>query len=118
MAIGKLPKFSQPLSWYKGDGQDWTITIKSSGVAVNVTGYTASFMVKSSIEDADGDAKFTVSATLNTPATDGKLNFSVTSANTTLTPGKYVGEYKITPSGGKVFRVRQDVVIGQSVDNP
>jgi len=94
---------------------DWTVTVEEDGVAVNVAGYAASFMIKASVDDLDAAALATVTGTLNTPTTDGVLNFSLSSAATDLAPGKYLGEYKITPNGGDPYRVQQDVVIGKPI---
>jgi hypothetical protein len=94
-------------------GTDVTFTVNftdSDGVAVNITGWTVYFMVKTDINDLDADSLISKTITSHTSPTTGQTSFTITRANTEdLDFGIYVYDIQFIKDDG----TRK----GSSVDN-
>ena len=104
---------------YRGNTRRMTFKIRDQGGApFDLTGGTVSLMVKADINDADGSAVITKTATLLSQATNpGEGYFDLTAADTTQTVADYVIDFtfvvganttRITPTL-QVFKVEKPV---------
>lgn len=88
-------------------GDDKTIRFlyqNSSGGAINITGYTIFFTVKSEIDDdaTDGLAVISKTVTSHTNPTAGITNIVLTDTDTNVTPGIYVGDIQVKDTSGNI----------------
>jgi hypothetical protein len=86
-----------------------TITLKNSDdVPLNLTGYTGSCKMRKSYYSDFNVYSLTISVV--SPATDGKITISSTATNTaTYKPGRYVYDVELI-SGATVLRVLEGIV--------
>lgn len=91
------------LTIYRGNTDTRTVTVTSSGSAFDLTGYTIKFIVKPSVSVGDAAASINVAVVVSAPAT-GIGTLSLTHANTDITPGCYVCEFKLYDSGGTYIK--------------
>ena len=111
------------LAVFKGDSQDYVITVKnSSNVAIDIIGYTFYMTVKADIDDTDANAKIKKKVTSHTDPTNGRTIISLSSSDTDLeissASSKYVYDIKMKDTTSKVttllhgaFKVKQPVLI-------
>lgn len=111
------------LEAYKGDSQDYNITVKdASDVAINITGYTFFMTIKENATDTDANAKVKKTVTSHTSPTTGVTKISLTGADTTLAVSsstqKYVYDIRMKDTSGNVttllngvFKVLQPVTL-------
>ena len=59
------------LKFFRGDDNSITLNFKQAGVAVNITGWTIFFTVKTKIEDTDDNAVLKKDVTSHTDAVNG-----------------------------------------------
>ena len=83
------------LSIYRGDTKVYTFTVTSGGSAYNISGFTPTFTVKTSISDADDDAVISKSGTV-TDGAGGEFTISLTNTDTDIDPADYVWDVQIT----------------------
>ena len=71
--------------------ETWTqkLLLKQNGIAVDLTGWTISFIAKSKMSDADGSAVITKTITTHTDAENGETAVELTSTDTDITVGTY-----------------------------
>ena len=97
-------------------GADYLTTVTvtdSSGVALDLTGYTAAAQIRKTYESSSTTVAFTVA--FNSDRTTGKLDLTLTGAQTAaVTQGRYVYDVLITSGAGALTRV----VEGISTINP
>lgn len=97
-------------------GSTWRFTLEvlvsTGGPAMDLTGYTARGQIRKAYTSSDITKSFT--CTILTPATDGKIEISLSATNTAaITCGKtpqesastYVYDIEIESSGGEVSRI-------------
>ena len=83
------------LSIYEGEDKTWTVTItNSSGTAIDITGYTFLFIVKSLISDTDANAIINKKITSHSDPTNGVTEIAIDSADTNNINGKYIYDYQ------------------------
>jgi len=83
------------LEVYKGDSPNIVLTVKNSstGVAIDITGYTFYMMVKESPDDADGDAKINKIVTSHSDPTNGVTTISLSTEDTAQTVSSSTQKY-------------------------
>jgi len=97
-------------SFYRGNTVYWTCYFTDDdGDAIDITGATVSFIMKSNYTDDDADALISKTATLTDP-TAGECQFLLTSTNTDITAGEYYGEYQYVSSGGDVTTLQNGMI--------
>lgn len=76
---------------YEGNDKAFILTITDAdGVAVDITGYTILFTVKSSIDDTDTEALISKEITSHTTPASGITRITIDRADTlNVSPGKY-----------------------------
>lgn len=93
-------------------GADFSITLElnnSDGSNKDLTGYTGACKIRKSYYSNFNVYSLTV--TIDSPPTDGKITLSATSTFTaTIKPGRYVFDVEIT-SGSSVTRVIEGIAI-------
>jgi len=83
------------LSIYEGEDKTWTVTIvDSAGDAIDITGYTFLFVVKTKIDDSDSDAVISKEITSHSDPTNGVTQIAIDSSDTANISGKYVYDYQ------------------------
>ena len=83
------------LSIYEGEDKTWTVSVTdSSNNAIDITGYTFLFVVKSKISDGDSDAIIKKTITSHSDPTNGLTQITIDSADTEDINGKYVYDYQ------------------------
>jgi hypothetical protein len=97
-------------------GDDWTIklVVKSSGTALNITGYTYWFTLKSNVDDVDpGDLQVSVTPDISTSPTEASQGIIYIRASKTLTnsltPGTFNYDVQQVDTAGNV----QTLLIGK-----
>ena len=99
----------------KGDTTSIVFTITdSSGVAVNITGYTAYFTIKKDPNDPDARAIITKSWTSHTTPASGITTLSLTSADTNKANGTYFWDLKLKDGSSNITTAGQ----GSFIINP
>ncbi len=97
------------LEVFKGDSQDIVITIKDSGTAIDITGYTFFFTVKENKTDTDADAKIDKTVTSLSDPTNGEVTIAVSKTDTTLpvstSTQKYVYDVRMQDTSGKITTI-------------
>ncbi len=91
------------LTIYEGNDKSWTITIKDSeDDAIDITGYTFLFTVKSKISDEDADALISKNITSHTSPTTGVTTLSVDRTDTVdLKPSSYPCDLQMIDTSSK-----------------
>jgi hypothetical protein len=97
------------LDLIRGDTGEWDLTVERNGAAVDITGITARFMVKRSIDDANADALASLTVgngiTLTAPLT-GDLRVTLPAATSALFPVTTLAwDLEITDGTGHVSTV-------------
>lgn len=80
---------SRPTIYFKVPNRD-----PRSNDPVNITGWTARFIVKQSLELDDARAYFDDSMSIASPATDGVFSLALTLKHTAMPAGTYQGEIR------------------------
>jgi len=104
------------ISIYRGDDKDFTLTFKTNGVPVDITGWKIYFTVKRSQNDADIDAIIKKDWTVHSDPTGGISKFSLTNTETEILPAMYVSDFQVKKSDEKIrtlkvlpFEVHTDI---------
>jgi len=89
----------------RGDSKTYDITIKDGdGVAIDITGYTIFFTVKTSIDnnltDTTAVIKKTITSHIN--PTEGKTQISLTEDDTNIEPCVYYYDIQLKSIGGDI----------------
>lgn len=109
---------SPKLSIIKRDSVSFELDIKNCGVAIDITGYTIYFTVKSSanISAGDGSAIIKKIITSHTDPTNGITHIVLTPTDTNQTAGEYFYDVQMKAPDGEVtscvmgqFEIIQDV---------
>jgi len=101
----------QDLSIYRGDSKTWTLTFKdSNGAAINLTGYTIFFTVKTQTTyvDASSDTSASISKTItvHTNPTLGLSSLVLAPSDTSsLTPTKYRYDMQLKDGSSNILTV-------------
>jgi hypothetical protein len=105
------------ICYARGDTVPIPFTIKQSGVAVDITGYTFQLTVNSERNPADvSNEQFSIPGVI-TSAVDGEMEFRPSSVNTDLSPKKYFYDVSMVDTGGyKTTVIKSDFVIEQDID--
>lgn len=102
------------ISIYRGNTETRTITVTSSGVAFDMTGYKMKFIVKASFNDADSAAIYNKEVVFSAPATGiGVLTF--VHDDTDINPGSYHAEIKLYKADGTFIKTLE---IGDFIISP
>ena len=96
-------------SFYKGRRVVIPITYKVDSVAVDVTGYTFTFMMKKRLSFDDADAILTKDAALSDP-TNGIVTLTLTEEETDIKPMEYYYDLMLTDDSGYVTQLDQNKV--------
>ena len=92
-------------------GADYLTTITvtdGTGSALDLTGYTAAAQIQKTYTSSSATATFTVA--FNSDRTTGKIDISLTGAQTgAIISGRYVYDVLITASGGALTRVVEGI---------
>jgi len=89
----------------RGDDRTIQLTYKDSdGNAIDITGYTVFFTVKSAIDNDTTDANAIISKTITSHSdpTNGITNIALTASDTNVTPGIYTADIQIKTGGGSI----------------
>lgn len=105
-------------------GDDTTINITcldDNGAAIDITGYTIFFTVKSNINDADASAVISKQTSSHTSPTQGRSTITLAHADTDIAEGDYIYDFQLVSGSGAVtsterniLTVRKDVTIRTS----
>lgn len=83
------------LTIYEGEDKTFTVTIKdSSGTAIDITGYTFLFTVKSKISDTDADAIIKKVITSHSDPTNGVTQIALVESDTEDQSGSYLYDFQ------------------------
>lgn len=94
---------STEISVPQGNTRTLAITYTDNDeIAIDITGWTVIFMVKTTYSDVDASALITKTASISTP-TAGIASVSLTTADTSLAVGNYVFDVKATTTNGQVY---------------
>ena len=97
---------------YIDAGADYTTTVSVSdgaGNALDLTGYTAAAQIRKTYESSSATVSFTVA--FNSDRTTGKLDISLTGAQTAvIAQGRYVYDVLITSGASAKTRVVEGIV--------
>jgi len=115
-----------PLVYYLGTDHSWEFTVYTSNartVCRDVTGYTTSFMVKSTIDDADGAALLTLEGDVAgnftaAPHTNNqRITVTVSSddTDTEISPQTAFWELKRTDAGFEEILAKGDISLRRAV---
>lgn len=91
---------------------DVTITINlqdSNGSAIDITGYTFYFSVKTDETDTDVEGLITKKVTSHTDPTNGQTEVALSDSDMDITPGKYFYDVKMKDSSGNLTTWVKDV---------
>jgi len=107
---------------YKADTVSIVITVKNSNdIAINITGYTFYFTVKSSYSDSDATAKINKTITSHNDPTNGQTTVTLSATDTNQTAGNYYydiimkdGSSNVTTLLHGIFKVLSRVRIAAS----
>lgn len=69
---------------------------------INITGWTIFFTMKEKITDPDSAAKISKTITVHTDPTHGETAISLSSIDTTQTPGNYIYDVQIKTNSGDI----------------
>jgi len=107
------------ITWYRGDSYPLELTIKdkSSGLVIDLTGYSFKFTVDSKENPADETTNlFVVDGVLDGDPTTGKISFTPTASNTDLSPKDYYYDVQMTDASNNIrtiakgrFKITQDI---------
>lgn len=90
----------------RGDDTTITVTFKDSdGVAIDITGATVFFTVKSDIKDVDGSALISKDITSHSDPVNGITEVVLTNADTTIDTGTHLWDLQIKYTNGKIQSV-------------
>jgi len=97
------------LEVYRGDHKTYTLTFTDGdGAAIDITGWTIFFTVKTSESDADADAVITKDVTSHTSPTGGLSSIALTSADTNIDVKRYHYDIQIKKDDGSIVTVTKD----------
>jgi hypothetical protein len=94
-------------------GDDVTIPVTFSddaGQAINITGATVFFTVKSDLSDTDDDAVIAKTITTHSNASQGQTTITLTANDTLIDAGKYYWDLQIKDSAGKITSTLADTL--------
>lgn len=108
---------SKAICYARGDSAPIPWTVKQSGTAIDITGYTFQFTVNAELNPPDtAEEQFSVAGTI-TDAPNGEVEFRPTTGNTDLPPGTYYYDIQvIDPGTFKTTVLKSDFVIEQDID--
>lgn len=113
-----MARKTQAITMYRGDSYPITLTLtdKTSGASINLTGCTLLMTVDSLAEPPDDTTKlFEVSGVLDADPTTGKATFTPTSTHT-ATPGSYFYDVQLTDADGNIRTVvKSTFVVSQDI---
>jgi hypothetical protein len=92
-------------SLIRGDDRTFALEFKKDGVPQDITGWTIFFTLKRSLYDSDNDALIKKTVTVHTDPTNGKTEFSITSAETDSLSGTYYYDIQYKDTGNKINTV-------------
>lgn len=111
---------AEDLTFYRGDTYpvEYTIKDKTTGLAINITGYTFTMTVNADKDPPGTDTTnqlFTVPGSI-TDAGNGKVEFTPTSTNTDQEAGTYYYDVQMVDGSGNIrtvvkakFKVTYDI---------
>lgn len=110
------------ISVFRGDTLNITFTFKDNiGAPMDLTGCTLFCTIKSSIEDADSDAKLSKLLSITLPTTAGIAILSATTDEMRYLRGQYIMDIQLKLADGSIqtpfktdFYVDEDVTIRTS----
>lgn len=89
------------LSIYEGADKTWDVTITDSGgTAIDITGYTFLFVVKSNLSDEDPVAIIKKIITSHSDPTNGVTQIIIDEADTADKHGKYLYDLQMEDASG------------------
>jgi len=105
------------LECFRGDTKTYLFHFKDSlGNAINITGASLFFSVKSGETDLDAVAKITKTVTSHTSPTTGDTRVSISAVETNLSVGEYFYDFQLKDTSGNIatfmygkFKVLQDI---------
>ena len=114
------------LEVFQGDSEDYVLTIKENGVAIDITGYVFVMSVKDNATDTDATAKIRKRVTSHSDPTNGETTISLSSSDTNITISgstqKYVYDIVMVDTSSKektllsgVFKVKERITISTGV---
>lgn len=88
---------------FRGDDVDMTFNFKElNGTAIDLTGCTLFFTIKSTEDDTDAQAKYSGTLSITSPETSGTATLSIPSSSTIYLKGNYKMDIQIKTSVGKI----------------
>lgn len=110
------------LQIYKRDDVTYTLNfIDSAGDAINITGYTVFFTVKTLDTDTDASALISKTVTTHSDAAGGESQVSLSASDTDIATGVYIYDFQFKDGSGNIativkdkFLVLQDVTVRTS----
>lgn len=104
------------LCFTRGDTVLWTFQVKSSGVAVNITGFSFRLTVDPNEDPTDALANLFVLTGTITDAPNGIVQFGMSTLQANQTPSDYFFDLEMTDGSGKIrtiakgkFMIHQDI---------
>ena len=100
------------LSLYRGDDHAYVLTFTNgSSVAIDITGYTVFFTVKTNKSDTDANAIISKTVTTHTTPTSGITTISLDNSDTDITVGDYYYDIQLKDTSSKITTVMSDKFI-------
>lgn len=94
------------LKLYRRNDKTYTVTFTdSNGAAIDITGYTVWFTVKSDVDDTDANAKIQKVVTSHSDPTNGQTQIDLTNADTDIAEGRYVYDIQLLDTSSDVLTV-------------
>ena len=90
----------------KGADESWDLEFinEKTDIAIDITGYTVYFTVKSKISDTDDEAVIKKDITSHTVPTSGKTKIIVTSTDTNISPDNYIFDVSLKTNLGEITK--------------
>jgi len=110
------------LTVYKGDDKTYTLTfVDADSAAIDITGYTVFFTVKTNKTDTDANAQISKTVTSHSNPTGGITTITLTNSDTDLTPKRYHYDIQLKDTSSLIttvvvgtFILLQDITVRQS----
>lgn len=98
----------------RGDDASWLVTVTDKDdVAVDITGYTIFFTVKTltDVETDDSAALISKDITSHTTPASGITTITVTNSDTDITPGKYQYDIQMKDGSDRIYTIKRDYFV-------
>jgi len=110
------------ISAYRGDDKTWNLNFTDAdGNAIDLTGSTIFFTVKSNKTDQDSDAVISKDQSSHVDAVNGQTQIVLTNSDTNIKIGNYYYDFQLVDSTGLVttvlsgiFKIKQDITVRTS----